>query len=126
MTIGSDRRDFIRGFGALAAIAAAPKMVVYPVVDEAGVLLGTVRGSALSGALIDPLVAGNLLVFDLMKKIRGSVSPDDDLAGAMEKMEKFRFDFLPVVSEEGFYRGFIFRKEIFEQYRKLVREAQSF
>ncbi|MCQ2378126.1 MAG: chloride channel protein, partial [Victivallaceae bacterium] len=111
---------------ALAALASAPEWSVYPVVDKNGILLGTVRRSALSGALIDPMVAGNLVVFDLMKKIRGAVSPDDDLAGAMEKMEKFRFDFLPVVSDGGIYRGFIFRKEIFEQYRKLVRETQSF
>ncbi len=109
-----------------AAIAAAPKMMVYPVVDEKNHLLGTIRRAAITSALLDPVVAENLVVFDLMKKVRSSVSADDDLATAMEKMEKYQFEFLPVVDDDGFFRGFVFRNEIFEQYRKLVREAQSF
>ncbi len=114
-------------FGEVAAvISSAPKMLVYPVVDDKKHLLGTIRRQAITGALLDPAVAENLVVFDLMKKVRSSVLIDDDLACAMEKMEKYQFEFLPVIDEENLFRGFVFRNEIFEQYRKLVREAQFF
>ncbi|MCQ2352747.1 MAG: chloride channel protein [Victivallaceae bacterium] len=107
-------------------ISSAPKMLAYPVVDANGHLLGTIRRQTVTGALLDPDVAENLVVFDLMKKVRSSVLIDDDLACAMEKMEKYQFEFLPVIDEENIFRGFVFRNEIFEQYRKLVREAQFF
>ena len=66
------------------------------------------------------------MVYDLMEPPRGALSPDDDLAWAMENMERYACDRLVVVSQDGQFLGFVSHDRIFARYRKLVRETSDF
>ena len=99
---------------------------VFPVLDAEGRLCGTLGRAQLNSALLDPQMANDLVVFDLMKKPVGILSVDDDLAMAMTKLEKSGADFLPVVNSDEVFRGFVFRTDIFDQYRRMVRESGGF
>lgn len=116
-----------RTISALAAtIAEFAEVEFFPVVDADGKLCGTIRRGEINAALISPDMAQELVVFDLIRKPYGTLSIDDDLALAMSTLEKCGADFLPVVDDDGKFRGLVFKTDIFSQYRRLVRQSDAF
>ena len=76
--------------------------------------------------MLNPKVYSLLVVFDLMEPPLGIVSPDDDLAWAMANFEKHNLAYLPVCDASGTFHGFIAKASIFNRYRRMVRESDSF
>ena len=97
-----------------------------PVLDEFGKLLGIVRLDKIFKVILDPDFAKALLVYDLMEAPRGVMSPEDDLSWAMENLERYGFEKLPVVDRNGVFLGFVSHDRIFKKYRKLVMESSEF
>ena len=56
----------------------------------------------------------------------GVLSTDDDLAWAMENMERHDMRDLPVLNKQGKFLGFVSYNTIFRKYRRLVKESESF
>ena len=106
-------------------VTNAPGCENFPVLDEEGKLLGVVKLEQLKSVLFDPITA-SLLVFDLMEKPRTILADDDDLSRAMNALERFRTDVLPVNGKDGKFMGFVHEQDIFKLYRGLVRESDSF
>lgn len=99
---------------------------IYPVLDEAGKLLGVVYLQRILNAMLNKDVYSHLLVFDLMETPRCILRPEDDLAVAMKGFEMTKMDSLPVCLADGTFQGIVYKGPIFAQYRKLVRDADSF
>ena len=99
---------------------------IYPVLDNDGKLSGVVRLEKILTAMIDPALASSLVVYDLMETPRGVLSTDDDLAWAMENMERHDMRDLPVLNKQGKFLGFVSYNTIFRKYRRLVKESESF
>ncbi|MBQ4314480.1 MAG: CBS domain-containing protein, partial [Lentisphaeria bacterium] len=70
--------------------------------------------------------SSTLVAYDLMETPRGVLSTDDDLAWAVENMERHDMKDLPVVNRHGRFVGFVSYNTIFRKYRNLVRETESF
>ena len=99
---------------------------IYPVLDSEGKLCGIVRLEKILTAMLDPVLASTLVVYDLMETPRGVLSTDDDLAWAMENMERHDMKDLPVLNKQGKFLGFVSYNTIFRKYRRLVKESDSF
>lgn len=99
---------------------------IYPVLDRDGRFCGIVRLEKILTAMLDPVFSSTLVAYDLMETPRGVLSTDDDLAWAVENMERHDMKDLPVVNRHGRFVGFVSYNTIFRKYRNLVRETESF
>ena len=99
---------------------------IFPVLDDNGKLIGVVHLEKILAVMLNPKVYSLLVVFDLMEPPLGIVSPDDDLAWAMANFEKHNLAYLPVCDASGTFHGFIAKASIFNRYRRMVRESDSF
>ncbi len=98
---------------------------IFPVLNPAGMLQGVVRVDKVFGVMLDPELAGSLVVFDLMEPPRGIVSINDDLACVMEHFERCDRPYLPVYSENGKFAGFVFKDICLAKYRELIRKSDD-
>ena len=94
--------------------------------DEKKKLSGIIYTKELLPLLLSPELNPSLLVFDLMAKPRCTISIDDNLASAMEYLERFKLDYLPVNKKDGSFSGFVSRSDIFKLYRSLIRDADRY
>ena len=99
---------------------------IYPVIDGDGKFCGIVRLEKILTAMLDPVLSSTLVVYDLMETPRGVLSTDDDLAWAVENMERHDMKDLPVVNRHGRFIGFVSYNTVFKKYRNLVKESESF
>ena len=131
----SVRQNVIRRYHPLAENAPLEEVIemventgdeIYPVLDSAGKLLGVVYLQRILSTMLNKDVYSHLLVFDLMETPRCILRPEDDLAVAMKGFEMCKMDSLPVCLSDGTFQGIVHKDPIFAQYRKLVRDADSF
>lgn len=107
-------------------IESSPKADFFPVLNNDAQLLGIVHLEQITPIFFDQQFARSMLVFDLMENPRWMLNEDDDLARAMDLLEKSRQEYLPVKYKNGKFMGFVSAREIFKLYRGLIREADSF
>ena len=107
--------DMLKNAGSSAA------QEIFPVLDGENHLLGVVHLEKLLPLMVNPELAKTLLIFDLMEKPRGEISDEADLDEAMQNLERFKLNYLPVHDRHGRFKGFAGRAEIFKLYRSLIR-----
>lgn len=107
-------------------IEESPKSECYPVLDNDGKLQGIIHLEQITPVLLDSHFAQTMLVFDLMESPRWTLCEDDDLARAMNLLERSGQSHLPVKNIHGKFMGFVSGTDIFKLYRGLVREADSY
>ena len=95
---------------------------IFPVLDSDGRLTGIVRPDKLLPVIFDDKLNNSLLIFDIMERPCGEVSIDSDLVEAMNNLERFKLDHLPVRGNDGEFIGFVNRDSIFRLYRTLIRD----
>ena len=95
---------------------------IFPVLDSDGRLTGVVRPDKLLPVIFDDKLNNSLLIFDIMERPCGEVSIDSDLLEAMNNLERFKLDHLPVRGNDGEFIGFVNRNSIFRLYRTLIRD----
>ena len=95
---------------------------IFPVLDSDGRLTGIVRPDKLLPVIFDEKLNNSLLIFDIMERPCGEVSIDSDLVEAMNNLERFKLDHLPVRGSDGEFIGFVNRNSIFRLYRTLIRD----
>ena len=99
---------------------------IYPVIDSENKFCGIVRLEKILTAMLDETLASTLVVYDLMETPKGVLSADDDLAWAVENMERHDMRDLPVINRNGRFMGFVSYNTIFHKYRNLVKESTTF
>ena len=131
----SVRLNIIRKYHPLPANAPLESVIAqvertrdefFPVLDENGKLLGVVYLTRILAAMLNREIYNHLLVFDLMEMPGCILAPEDDLSVAMEGFERCNVGLLPVCDKDGIFLGFVSKVPIFNQYRRLVKEADSF
>ena len=102
------------------------KIEIFPVLDEHRRLTGVISTEKVLHAMLEHEVYDFMLVYDIMDSPHGLLSPDDDLAWAMSNFDRYGVKYLPVCSSSGKFEGFISREDIFNKYRRVVRDADSY
>ena len=99
---------------------------IFPVIDEHSHLVGVIHTDKVFHAMLDHSVCDLMLIYDLMATPHGLLSPDDDLAWAMANFDRYNVKYLPVCGPGGKFEGFISREDVFNKYRRVVRDADSY
>ncbi|MDL2269247.1 chloride channel protein [Desulfosarcina sp. OttesenSCG-928-A07] len=93
----------------------------FPVEDpNTGEFLGMIDLNKIRPYLFEPTMHHAVLVGQLMDSPVETVSPDDDLANVLKKMDDYRLFTLPVVSD-GCFQGFISKVTLLDRYRQELR-----
>ena len=107
--------------GDLTKAISRSRRDLYPVVFEDGKLAGMVKMDDVRGFIFEEELHDSVLVKDLMYMPQHFISPEDSMAGVVEKFETSGRYNLAVIDQEGKYIGFISRAKVFSNYRSKVR-----
>ena len=112
--------------GEIIAIAARSRQAAFPVVDEAGTLVGMITRHELHDAMVEgSSLAGLLVAADLAESIE-PMSPSQSLRVALAAMNARSRDALPVVERaadgEPVFRGMITRADVLAAYERALEE----
>jgi chloride channel protein, CIC family len=110
-----------RTLGELVKIIAKSNRNIFPVTDKEGFFLGIVPLDEIREIMFDREKYDKLRVRDLMIIPRQKVHLDDSMDTVMKKFRDSGLWNLPVV-ENGKYRGFVSRSNVFNVYRKMLIE----
>jgi chloride channel protein, CIC family len=110
-----------RTLGELVKIIAKSNRNIFPVTDKEGFFLGIVPLDEIREIMFDRERYDKLRVRDLMIIPRQKVHLDDSMDTVMGKFRDSGLWNLPVV-ENGKYRGFVSRSNVFNVYRKMLIE----
>lgn len=97
---------------------------LFPVVDEAGILVGMVKLSDVRGIIFEPDLYEKVMVKDLMYMPEYFIAPTDNMEEVAEKFETSGRYNLAVI-DNGKYLGFISKASVFSKYRKTVQDSSN-
>jgi predicted transcriptional regulator len=90
---GMHLNEVLQVYGTSAAIN-------FPVVDASGHLTGVITVESIKSSLTATELDNLLLAHDLMESVVVTTSPDVPLADALDQMNEYAVDYLPVVTED--------------------------
>ena len=94
--------------------------MIFAVVDTEKNLLGIIHFNTIREIIFNTYRVKYTLVKDIMIKPTEIVTPDDSMETVMNKFEKSKMAFLPVL-KEGKYYGFISKSIALEAYRTKLK-----
>lgn len=98
---------------------------VYPVVNEAGRLIGLLPYSKLLSIMVNSRNAQDTFISEIMDFPDGMTYSDDTIDHALTKMEVWHLNFLPVsIAGTGRFIGVTTKEKIFDKYRMMNVEIQ--
>ncbi|MBV9079827.1 MAG: chloride channel protein, partial [Elusimicrobia bacterium] len=108
-------------FAELRQVIAETRHTGYPVVDDRGLLVGLVADGDLYSAVARGGDPNDLHVRDIMRRVYGTVTPDMTLRKAVEVMNEYGQDRVPVVDEMNPQHivGLVSRSQIVAAFRNL-------
>ena len=93
---------------------------IFPVVDDANVLVGVVSLDSLRKYIFRPELYHEYKVRSFMKEPPAILTVDDTVNVAMDKFDETRAWNLPVVDNSGVFVGFLSRSGLFSSYRRTL------
>ena len=94
---------------------------LFPVVDESGLLLGVVILDEIRNIMFRPDLYKKIYVSKFMSTAPARINIHSPMEAVMKTFDKTGAWNLPVVDEEGRYRGFVSKSKIFNSYRRVLR-----
>jgi CIC family chloride channel protein len=104
----------------LVDLISHSNQVIFAVVDEENHLLGVVHFNDIREIIFNPYRVKYTLVKEIMLKPIEIIYPTDGMETVMNKFEKTKVNFLPVI-KEGKYYGFISKSVALEAYRTKLK-----
>jgi CIC family chloride channel protein len=116
-----------RDLASLVGVAAQAKQNLFPVVDEAGLLVGELSVEVLRGALVDEERVKEARVRDVMRPAVGPLVPGSTLADAAKLLADRRVDSVVVVSAHETRRvtGLFTRRDLVVAYGRHLEKLQG-
>lgn len=106
--------------GEMIGVIATSKRNIFPVVDDAGKLLGIVLLDDLRNIMFRQELYHRFTVEKLMTLPPGRLLQTDSMEVVMRKFDETNAWNLPVVEEDGTYIGFVSKSKVFNSYRGLL------
>lgn len=94
---------------------------LFPVVDESGLLLGVVILDEIRNIMFRPDLYKKIYVSKFMSTAPARINIHSSMDVVMKTFDDTGAWNLPVVDEEGRYRGFVSKSKIFNSYRRVLR-----
>ena len=110
--------------GDLVKVIAKASRNIFPVTDHEKHFLGLVRLDDVREIMCDRSKYDKLQVHNLMVQPRATVSPGDSMETVMQKFRDSGLWNMAVV-EDGIYKGFVSRSNVFNIYRKMLLEVSE-
>ncbi len=93
---------------------------IFAVEDKHGRFIGIVELNDVKQKMFDPALFDKTSVRQLMKKAPDIIYTGESMRGVMEKFDLSQSWYLPVLSEDEKFIGFISKTKIFERYRQII------
>jgi chloride channel protein, CIC family len=90
---------------------------IFAVEDNDGLFVGIVELNDIKQKIFDPSLFDKIYVRELMKNPPAIIHINERMQQVMEKFDDVQSWYLPVLDEEGRFKGFISKTKIFNQYR---------
>jgi len=110
--------------GDLVKVIARATRNIFPVTDEENNFLGLVRLDDVREVMFDRSQYDSLHVRNLMIQPRATVSSKDSMEDVMQKFRDSGLWNMAVV-DDGQYKGFVSRANVFNIYRKMLLEVSE-
>ncbi len=110
--------------GDLVRVIAHASRNIFPVTDEENHFLGLVRLDDVREIMFDRSQYDSLKVRNLMIQPRATVSPGDSMETVMQKFRESGLWNMAVI-DDGKYKGFVSRANVFNIYRKMLLEVSE-
>ncbi len=110
--------------GELVRVIARASRNIFPVTDDQNYFLGLIRLDDVREIMFDRSKYDTLKVSDLMIQPRATVHPEDSMDTVMQKFRDSGLWNMAVV-DNGIYRGFVSRANVFNIYRKKLLEVSE-
>ncbi len=110
-----------QSLGELVKVISRSERNVFPVVDKQGYFKGIVFMNDIREIIFQPEKYDSVYVKDLMYYPKATVSTSDSMESVARLFQETGNYNLPVL-EDGKYRGFVSRANVFSTYRKLLKE----
>jgi CIC family chloride channel protein len=104
----------------LVDLISHSNQVIFAVVDDENQLLGIVHFNTIREIIFNSYRVKYTLVKEIMMKPIEIVTPDDSMETVMDKFEKSKVAFLPVLKNDEYY-GFISKSIALEAYRTKLK-----
>ncbi|MDI6033489.1 chloride channel protein [Flavobacterium sp. LB2P84] len=104
----------------LVDLISHSNQVIFAVVDKDGKILGIVHFNTIREIIFNPYRVKYTLIKEVMIPPIEIISPEDSMETVMDKFEKAKVVFLPVI-KEGKYYGFISKSIALEAYRAKLK-----
>ena len=108
--------------GQLVKVLSRSSRNLFPVVDDAAVLVGVVLLDDVRSIMFDADSYETTRVRDVMKLPPALVSKGENMQSVLDKFETSGAWNLPVVDENGRYAGFVSKSKIFSSYRNMLQQ----
>ena len=109
--------------GDLIVAISKSKRNIYPVINEEGKLQGIVSLDDVRDVMFDRDKYSTNFVFSYMKPAPATVNINESMEKVMNKFEVTGAWNLPVVNENGVYKGFVSKSQIFSAYREQLQQV---
>jgi chloride channel protein, CIC family len=108
----------------LSSLIARTRQSIFPVVDDTNHYVGAISLDLLSNVSPELITAGLIIAVDLAE--RGvHVRPKDNLNTALESLQRSSQDEIPVVDEDGCFKGLLSRRDVLSTYYSRLKELQT-
>jgi CIC family chloride channel protein len=104
------------------ALTAATSQLAFPVVDQAGVVLGAVSAASIASLIPESGMQMLAVAADIMQT-EGKVGVSDHLGNVMELTQSTGLRQLPVVTSDGRLVGFLDESDVTRAYLDLLKTS---
>jgi CIC family chloride channel protein len=111
-----------RSLGDLVQIVAKSQRNLFPVVDEKNRFLGVVALNDIREVMFLPEKYEELKVHEVMTSAPEFIYESDNMEVVMQKFDSSGAWNLPVLNEDGIYKGFVSKSKLFSAYRTRLKD----
>ncbi|MBV4358811.1 chloride channel protein [Pinibacter aurantiacus] len=98
---------------------------IFAVIDQEEKFIGVLELNDVKKEIFSPELFDTMSVRQLVKRPADIVYSDETMSKVMQKFDETHSWYLPVLSKEGTFRGFISKSKIFEKYRQIIADQHD-
>jgi CIC family chloride channel protein len=111
--------------GELVRLISKSNRNIFPVVNKSGIFLGIIHLDEIRNIMFRVDLYNRFTVRRLMVSPPDIIKTNESMEQVMSKFDKTNAWNLPVVDENGIYKGYVSKSSLFNSYRQILLEQYS-